>query len=139
DPFADLVEPAGADLARAIPELLDQKPAMIVMADVGTLPDEAHDALLEWVEGGGTLVRFAGSRLAAAEFDETLLPVRLRTGERSLGGALSWTEPQPIAGFPPVGPFAGLPAPTDVSVTRQVLAEPTADIVERTWASLADG
>ncbi len=138
-PFADLVEPENPDLAVAIPLLIEQKPAMIVMADVGTLPETARTALVEWVRAGGTLVRFAGSRLAAAEHDEDLLPVRLRTGERALGGALSWTEPQPVAEFPAGGPFTDLPAPQDVSVTRQVLAEPSADIVERTWASLADG
>ncbi|MCC0039665.1 MAG: DUF4159 domain-containing protein [Brucellaceae bacterium] len=138
-PFADLVEPSSADLATAIPELIARKPAMIVMADVGTLPDTAREALIEWLNGGGTLVRFAGSRLAAAENDEELLPVRLRLGERSLGGALSWTEPQPVAEFPAGGPFADLPPPQDVSVTRQVLAEPTPDIVERSWANLADG
>ena len=39
-------------------------------------------------------------------------------------------------------PAARLPTsrpPSEVTVTRQVLAEPTSDIVERTWASLADG
>ncbi|MEI5681017.1 MULTISPECIES: DUF4159 domain-containing protein [unclassified Mesorhizobium] len=138
EPFADLVEPRSPDLADAIPQLLDQKPAMIVMADVGTIPDAARQKLIEWVDNGGTLVRFAGSRLAAAGNDEELLPVRLRLGERSLGGALSWTEPQAVAEFP-AGPFADLTPPSEVTVSRQVLAEPTADIVERTWASLADG
>ena len=139
EPYADLVEPTTPDLAAAIPELLDQKPAMIVMADVGTLPDAAHERLVEWVDEGGTLVRFAGSRLAAAGADDELLPVRLRLGERALGGALSWTEPQPVTEFPDTGPFAGLAPPLEVSVSRQVLAEPDPDIVERTWASLADG
>jgi hypothetical protein len=138
EPFADLVEPRSPDLADAIPQLLDQKPAMIVMADVGTIPEAARQKLIEWVDNGGTLVRFAGSRLAAAGNDEELLPVRLRLGERSLGGALSWTEPQAVAEFP-AGPFADLTPPSEVTVSRQVLAEPTADIVERTWASLADG
>jgi hypothetical protein len=32
-----------------------------------------------------------------------------------------------------------MPKPTDVTVKRQVLAEPTPDLAERTWASLADG
>ncbi len=102
-PYADMVEPSGVDLARAVPELIESKPAMIVMADVGTLPDSARTALVDWVEGGGTLVRFAGSRLAAADHEDDLLPVRLRTGERSLGGALSWTEPQQVAEFPRAG------------------------------------
>jgi len=139
EPYADLVEPPTPDLAVAVPELLAQKPAMIVMADVGTLPHAAREALVEWVRNGGTLIRFAGSRLASAEHDEELLPVRLRAGERALGGALSWTTPQPVTEFPSAGPFAGLTPPREVSVSRQVLAEPDPDIVERTWAALADG
>ncbi|HEV7414697.1 MAG TPA: DUF4159 domain-containing protein [Tianweitania sediminis] len=138
-PFADLVEPTSADLAQAIPQLLEQRPAMIVMADVGVVPDGARQALIEWVEQGGTLVRFAGSRLAAAGNDEVLLPVPLRLGERALGGALSWTEPQTVREFPATGPFADLAPPSEVTVTRQVLAEPNAELAERTWATLADG
>ena len=56
-----------------------------------------------------------------------------------MGGALSWTTPQPVSDFPSGGPFADLSPPSEVTVTRQVLAEPTSDIVERTWANLADG
>lgn len=138
-PFADLIEPSSPALNEAIPELLEQRPAAIVMADVGTLPDSARQSLIEWMEAGGTLIRFAGPRVAAAGNDETLLPVRLRLGERSLGGALSWSEPQPVTEFPAGGPFADLTPPRDVTVTRQLLAEPSPDIVERTWASLADG
>lgn len=138
-PFADLVEPSSADLADAIPQLLDQKPAMIIMADVGTIPEQVRQRLVDWVNKGGTLVRFAGPRLAAAGNDDELLPVRLRSGERALGGSLSWTVPQPVTEFPKTGPFADLAPPTEVTVSRQVLAEPTPDIVERTWATLADG
>ena len=108
---------------------------MIVMADVGTIPERARAQLIEWVKNGGTLVRFAGSHLITAGNDEELLPVRLRLGERSLGGALSWTTPQPVAEFPAKGPFADLAPPSEVTVTRQVLAEPTPDIVDRTWAT----
>ncbi|CDX31540.1 conserved membrane hypothetical protein [Mesorhizobium sp. SOD10] len=138
-PFADLVEPSSADLADAIPQLLDQKPAMIIMADVGTIPAQVKQRLVDWVDKGGTLVRFAGPRLAAAGNDDDLLPVRLRSGERALGGALSWTTPQAVTEFPKNGPFADLSPPSEVTVSRQVLAEPTPDIVERTWATLADG
>ncbi|MEX0345519.1 MAG: DUF4159 domain-containing protein [Rhizobiaceae bacterium] len=138
-PFADLVEPETSDLASAIPALLETKPAIILMADVGIIPAEARTRLIDWIENGGTLVRFAGPRLAAAEHDGDLLPVKLRLGERALGGTLSWTEPQPVAEFPAQGPFYDLTPPREVSVRRQVLAEPTPDIVDRTWASLADG
>src|SRR5690606_454430 len=93
-PYAELVEPDTQALDEAVRQLIDRSPAAIVLADVGTLPDAARERLAEWVEGGGTLLRFAGPRLAAAGNDDELLPVRLRSGARALGGALSWTEPQ---------------------------------------------
>src|SRR5690606_33873012 len=104
-PYADLLEPDTQVLADAVTQLIGQSPATIIMADIGTIPDEAGRQLAEWVEKGGTLLRFAGPRLAAAGNDDDLLPVRLRTGARALGGTLSWTEPQPVAEFPAQGPF----------------------------------
>ena len=83
------------------------------------------------------LVRFAGPRLAAS--DDDLVPVKLRRGGRTLGGSLSWEKPQPLAAFSREGPFSGMAVPGDVTVTRQVLAEPEAGLAERTWATLADG
>ena len=83
------------------------------------------------------LVRFAGPRLAAT--DDELVPVKLRRGGRILGGTLSWDKPQPLAAFSRESPFANMPVPNDVTVTRQVLAEPDATLPERTWATLADG
>ncbi|WP_370318895.1 DUF4159 domain-containing protein [Oricola sp.] len=138
-PYADLIEGQSGDLSVDIPALIAQGPAMIVMADIGVLPDEASEQLAEWVEEGGTLVRFAGPRMAATASDDPLLPVDLRLGERTLGGSLSWTEPQPVAPFPETGPFSGLDAPREVSVNRQVLAEPDLELAAHTWANLADG
>ena len=66
-----------------------------MLTETGTLPPDTTAALVEWIEGGGTLLRFASPNLAATTVDE-LLPVRLRQGERALGGSLSWEEPQPI-------------------------------------------
>ncbi|MCX8996601.1 DUF4159 domain-containing protein [Rhizobiaceae bacterium BDR2-2] len=138
-PYADLVKPDNPDLAAAIPALLEQNPSAIVMADVGRLPAGVYEPMQRWLANGGTLIRFAGPRLAAAPADDPLVPVLLRQGERAFGGALSWSEPQPLAPFPAAGPFAGLPNPDDVTVTRQVLAEPVPDLAQKTLASLADG
>ncbi|AYM57951.1 DUF4159 domain-containing protein [Agrobacterium fabrum] len=138
-PFADLIPQRQADLAQAIPEILQSNPSIIVMADIGRLPQETYEPLQRWLAGGGTLIRFAGPRLAAAPADDPLVPVTLRQGERALGGALSWAEPQPLADFPAFGAFAGMPKADGILVKRQVLAEPTPDLAERTWASLADG
>ncbi|OAP38170.1 RNA-binding protein [Sinorhizobium glycinis] len=138
-PYADLIEPRETDLAVAIPELLEQRPSVLIMADIGRLPEETYPLLAKWIENGGMLIRFAGPRLAAAPADDPLVPVTLRQGERALGGALSWSEPQPLADYPANSPFAGMARPSDILIKRQVLAEPTADLVERTWANLADG
>ena len=128
-----------ADLRRAeLPALLDANMAVIVLTDAAAVTPEQRAQLAAWVERGGMLIRFAGPRLAEAESDE-LLPVRLRHGGRALGGALSWSQPQHLAPFPPESPFAGLEVPQDVTVSRQLLAEPSIDLARKTWASLSDG
>jgi hypothetical protein len=136
EPFADLRLAQGESPADAVSHFLDQNLPMLVLTDVGNVGD-AHDRLARWVEDGGVLVRFAGPRLAASEDD--LVPVRLRRGGRILGGSLSWDKPQPLAAFSRDSPFGGLPVPDDVTVTRQVLAEPDATLGDNTWATLADG
>ncbi|MDO6964254.1 DUF4159 domain-containing protein [Rhizobium alvei] len=138
-PYANLGEAQGVDLATAIPKLIESKPSVIVLADIGRLPTSAETALTNWIEAGGTLVRFAGPRLATASADDPLIPVRLRTGERALGGAMSWAEPQPLDAFRTGSPFEGLPVPDGVLVNRQVLAEPSDELDNLTWASLKDG
>jgi hypothetical protein len=110
---------------------------MIMLADVGNVSGEARERLAAWIDDGGMLVRFAGPRLAAS--DDDLVPVKLRRGGRTLGGSLSWDKPQPLAAFSKDGPFGNMAVPKDVNVTRQVLAEPEAGLVDRTWATLADG
>jgi hypothetical protein len=138
-PFANLSEPRNADLVTSIPALTKTEPAVIVLADIGRMPATAERALTDWIEKGGTLVRFAGPRLAAAPTDDPLIPVRLREGERALGGSMSWAEPQPLDAYPRTSPFAGLRKPEGVLVNRQVLAEPTSELQSLTWANLADG
>nr|WP_210382359.1 DUF4159 domain-containing protein [Jiella sonneratiae] len=139
EPFADLVRPSTANLAKAIPELLERKPSVVILADIGVLPEEARTALEKFVEEGGYLVRFAGPRLAATTGEDPLVPVRLRAGERQLGGAMSWSQPQKLAPMSDTTPFSGIAVPDDVTVSRQILAEPSADLAQHTWASLADG
>ncbi|UIJ74037.1 DUF4159 domain-containing protein [Aurantimonas sp. HBX-1] len=139
EPFADIVRAESADLAEAIPALVERRPSVIVLADIGVMPERAETALQGFVEAGGYLVRFAGPRLAATTGEDPLVPVRLRSGERQLGGAMSWSEPQTIAPMGAETPFAGIEVPADVTVARQLLAEPSVDLPERTWASLSDG
>ena len=136
NPFADVRLAEGVAPAEAVNRFLDQHLPMLILADVGNLA-EARERLNTWIDGGGVLVRFAGPHLART--DDDLVPVKLRRGGRVLGGSMSWDKPQPLAGFSREGPFNGMPIPNDVTVTRQVLAEPDSQLTDRTWATLADG
>jgi Domain of unknown function (DUF4159)/Aerotolerance regulator N-terminal len=140
-PFADVrLGDKGAPQA-VITQFLDQKVPMIIMADIGTLSPEIRDRLNAWIDEGGVLVRFAGPRLAQGDTEaaDNLVPVKLRKGGRTLGGSLTWEKPQHLASFSADGPFAGLAVPKDVTVNRQVLAEPDAVLATKSWASLEDG
>ena len=117
--------------------LLARELSVLVLADHVVPTGPEHDMLARWVDKGGLLIRFAGAQ--TAEHADAMLPVKLLAGDRQLGGTLSWTQPAAVAAFPAGSPFAGLPVPPDVRITRQVLAEPGAHLAEQTWAVLADG
>jgi hypothetical protein len=101
------------------------------------LSPEIRERIAGWIGQGGVLVRFAGPHLAQA--DDDLVPVKLRHGGRSLGGSLTWEKPQHLAAFTAEGPFSGLVVPKDVTVARQVLAEPDSVLATKSWATLEDG
>src|SRR5215470_2369016 len=137
NPFADVRLAEGVSPADAVSRFLDQNLPLLILADVGTVAGEARERLTKWIDNGGVLVRFAGPRLAAA--DDDLVPVKLRRGGRILGGSLSWDQPQALVGFSHDSPFTGMTVPNDVTVTRQVLAEPDSELNDHTWATLGDG
>jgi hypothetical protein len=118
--------------------LLKGEIAVLALPDVPPASAEEKAALGKWMENGGVVLRFAGPHLAE-QVDDDLLPVTLRRGGRTLGGALSWEKPAKLAPFAADSPFAGLDIPDDVTVSRQVLAEPTVDLASKTWARLTDG
>ena len=118
-------------------DLLESGIAVLILPDAGALTAQETEAVDRWIGAGGVLVRFAGPLLSANP--DSLVPVRLRHGDRVLTGTLSWTEPMPLAPFEETSPFYGLPVPADVLIERQVLAEPSLDLAGKTWARLQDG
>ena len=133
---ADLIDGDIEDIVLANPDV-------IILADIVALASGETEALEEWVRQGGLLLRFAGTRLAASDYgrdeESILMPVRLRAGGRTVGGAMSWGEPKALRTFAPESPFFGLAVPEDVTVSSQVMAQPDPTLAERTIASLADG
>jgi hypothetical protein len=118
-------------------KLLTLDLSIILMPGQNNLSEEDRRGLKDWVAEGGTLVRFANAQMASDPID--LLPVPLRGGGRALEGALSWGTPQSLGKFQENSPFYGLDIPPDVTVSRQILAEPSLELATKTWAQLEDG
>ncbi|WP_299916102.1 DUF4159 domain-containing protein [uncultured Roseobacter sp.] len=133
-----------ADLIRgSITDILPANPDVIILADIATLSPSEAEGLGAWVDEGGMLVRFAGPRVAASDVsridEDPMMPVRLRTGGRTVGGAMSWGAPKVLAPFRETSPFFGLAIPDDVQITSQVMAQPDPTLAERVIAELTDG
>ena len=139
----EALEPTADIIDGTLDDILLANPDVIILADVANLAGSEAESVLEWVENGGMLLRFAGPRLAASDQGrnavDPLLPVRLRSGGRSVGGAMSWGEPKTLAPFADDSPFFGLAIPDDVSVTSQVMAQPDPTLADRVIAQLTDG
>jgi len=120
-----------------IEDALARNVSVLALADIGNVSGADHDLVAQFVENGGVLLRFAGGRMTTNVDD--LVPVKLRVGGRYLGGALAWAAPQHLAPFPDASPFRGLTIPPEVTVSRQVLAEPSVELGGHTWARLTDG
>ena len=137
EPVAELIESASID------DLLLTAPDVLILVDIAQLGELESAQILDFVNDGGLLLRFAGPQLAASDVarseEDPLLPVRLRIGGRTVGGAMSWGEPRRLRDFGEDSPFAGLRLPSDVTINSQVLAQPDPALAERTIASLADG
>jgi hypothetical protein len=129
-PYADLQKGTIADL-------LGRNVSVLILSDVGKIAGADHDRVAKFVEAGGLLLRFAGEHTASGTDD--LVPVVLRAGGRYLGSALAWATPQHLAPFPESSPFSGLAIPGDVTVSRQILAEPSVELSAHSWARLSDG
>ena len=111
--------------------------SVLFLADIGKIAGSDAGAVEKFVRGGGVLVRFAGPRMTNGA--DALVPVELRVGGRYLGSAMAWGQPQHLGPFGSTSPFNGLAIADEVSVSRQILAEPSAELADRAWARLVDG
>ncbi|MEH6545094.1 MAG: DUF4159 domain-containing protein [Sneathiella sp.] len=118
-------------------ELIEKGVSMIALGDTGNLSDNIERSIESWIDRGGVLIRFAGPKLANAE--TSLIPVELRSGNRNLEGAMSWVKPSQLGKIPDHSPFRTLEIPDDIKVMKQVLANPSPDLLDKTWAQLEDG
>lgn len=137
-PYADLIEPGTPPISPP-PSLIfwRRTPRSSSWPISAARRRRLHEPLQRWINNGGTLIRFAGPRPAALPTIRWFR-VKAAPGRTHARWRFVLAESQPLAEFPPLAPSPAW-RPTDVTVKRQVLAEPTPDLAERTWASLADG
>jgi hypothetical protein len=119
-----------------IATLLNIPVNILILNDVGAVSADTQKKISAWINNGGMLLSFAGPRLA--ETGSAFAPVALRPASRTMGGTLTWGKPVTLAAFPASSPFHGISIDPNVSVARQVLAEPMSDVASFTWAYLAD-
>ncbi len=133
EPFAEVRKGKVADL-------LQRPLAVLVFASSDAITENGRSEIRRWMEQGGVVLRFADPAISrATSADDPFLPVRLRGGDRVIGGVMSWGKPAKLAEFPESSPFFGLPVSDEIEVRRQVLARPGPDLAEKTWARLSDG
>lgn len=121
----------------SLEKLVEDEVSLLALGDTGNLPESQERALAAWIDKGGVLIRFAGPKLANST--TSLVPVELRSGNRNLQGAMSWSEPASLGPTPSESPFSILDIPQDIKVKKQVLANPSSDLQNKTWAQLEDG
>ncbi len=121
----------------SVKELLSRELSTIVLTDKESIPSDDEETLNQWINQGGLLLRFSGPNLA--EKRDKFIPVPLRSGYRNLEGNLTWEQPLTLETFDKSSPFFGLPHNTEITVSGQLLAQPTPELDSHTWARLQDG
>ena len=129
-------EPFAKIESGSIEELIKKNCTVLVLPDIASFSPATLAALEKWIKSGGVALRFGGKSMSEA--DNVLIPVPLKTGLRSLSGDLTWEQPLKVSQFTKTSPFANTAIP-DISVERQLLAEPSADLESHVWAKLSDG
>ena len=133
------LEPYATVLQASLDDIIAQSPSMIVLPDIGSMPPASLNALSEWVNEGGLLLRFAGPNMSQLTAQDALTPVKLRGQTRSVQGSLSWDNPLKIKPFEQESPLYGLSIEDSIEVYEYILPEITEELSERTWATLEDG
>ena len=123
--------------AAASTDLLKRELAVLISADAGAGFAGGRSGDRKWIEGGGCCCALPG-RISPSRATICCRCGCAAAAARS-AARCPGRQPAKLAPFDADSPFAGLAIPADVTVSRQVLAEPDLDLAGKTWARLADG
>lgn len=126
-PYVDMQQGKISDLA-------GDQVSILILPDGAAVFESDRRAIHAFVDGGGTLLRFAGPHLALREGGDDLLPVPLRPG------IVAFDQDRGRVGvFDQKSPLREIPVPADVAVSRALQPQPSSDLDDHVWARLADG
>jgi len=96
--------------------------SVIIIPDKGKIPKKDHLKLNNWLTKGGTIIRFASTKLANNSI--SFLPAsNLLMAVRNLGGPLIMEEALKISPFKKTSIFHGLPVPKDITFKKQLIID----------------
>ena len=119
-----------------VESLLEKELSVIILGDSVQLSRAETARLSTWVENGGTLLRFAGPRMAAQR-DDMLMPVDIRAG--SYRPQEQSDEPVSIVPFRPESPFYGLTISDQLNITEKTLVREESGNQGDVWARMSNG
>ena len=96
--------------------------SVIIVPDKGNIPEKDHLILSNWLNNGGTLIRFSSTKLAKS--NANFLPSsNLFMSVRNVGRTLSLAEMLKINPFKKTSIFHGLPVPKDIVFKKQLIVD----------------
>jgi len=137
------LEPYATVSQGSLDAILETKPSVIILPDIGTMPQNELNELSAWVDEGGLLLRFAGPNMTQSNRQNALTPNPLRAEARNVKGSLSWDKPLKLAPLTPDSPLYGIGFDEEVEVSGQILPAVNAgsqdENAAQSWILLEDG
>ncbi|MEZ5837145.1 MAG: BatA domain-containing protein [Geminicoccaceae bacterium] len=121
----------------SVEELLDQPISLLVLTDQKQIEDTTRSLLDPWMRK--PVAWCCASPVRDLPMVMTILYRSAASWGSQPGQALSWSTPLAMAPMPADSPLAGIDISEEVTVTQQVLAQPSAELAGATLASLEDG
>jgi|GEM_PF-6796739 len=121
-----------------IDNLITWKATLIIIPENYALSANDTQTLTDWVENGGTLLRFPPDANIKQQ-SKTMMPVELLDDERNIAGRLDWQDPLTLGAIPEDSPLSGIAEDKTLEIKRQILATPAMSNTAASWALASDG
>ena len=133
----DLIPLSSTDVESAVLDALARSAESLILNGTGPLPASLKQPLLDFIDKGGVLIRFADKALANE--DDGLLPASPHANLRLFGGQLSWGDLPTIDSYAQNAPLQAVNVDKQVRFRAQLLLQTPEQGRVDVLASLSDG